>query len=76
MYARGEGSNRLVVLLNFGAESAAVEVRSLLNALASPLHVCLSTRQDREGVVADPVFLRPEEGVILGFVAGEDPVDE
>jgi len=72
MYARGEGSDRLVVLLNFGAESAAVPLRTLRGSDASPLHVWLSTRQDREGLVADSVFLHPEEGVILGLVARDD----
>jgi hypothetical protein len=66
MYARGDGPERLVVLLNFGREQASVDVQALRHA-SQPLHVWLSTLQDRGEQLADAVSLRPEEGVILGL---------
>jgi len=64
-YARGDGEERFVVLLNFGREPASVDLRTLRD-VSRPLHVWLSTLQDRDEPLADAVSLRPEEGVILG----------
>jgi alpha-glucosidase len=65
MYARGDGPERLVVLLNFGLEPATVALPALLDPAAS-LHIWLSTLQARDEQLADVVSLRAEEGVILG----------
>jgi len=66
MYARGDGPERLVVLLNFGREQASVDLQALRHASQSLLHVWLSTLQDRDEQLAEAVPLRPEEGLILG----------
>ena len=65
--ARGDGAQRMVVLLNFGATSASVDMGAQSRiAVPVPLRVRLSTALDRDESVAATITLRPEEGLILG----------
>jgi hypothetical protein len=67
LYARGDGAQRMVVLLNFGATFASVDMGAQSRiSVPLPLRVWLSTALDRDESVAATITLRPEEGLILG----------
>jgi alpha-glucosidase len=69
LYARGDGAHRMVVLLNFGATFASVDMGAQSRIplpLPLPLRVWLSTALDRDESVDATITLRPEEGLILG----------
>lgn len=67
LYARGDGAHRMVVLLNFGATFASVDMGAQSRiSLPLPLRVWLSTALDRDESVDATITLRPEEGLILG----------
>jgi alpha-glucosidase len=68
LYARGDGAHRMVVLLNFGATFASVDIGAQ-SRIPLPLRVWLSTALDRDESVAATITLRPEEGLILGMRA-------
>ncbi|HWH82178.1 MAG TPA: alpha-amylase family glycosyl hydrolase [Burkholderiaceae bacterium] len=67
IYARGDPPQRVVVLLNFSASMATVDVRRLPRVSPTPC-IWLSTLLDRQGEVigGDSTLLRPEEGLMLG----------
>ena len=67
IYARGDPSNLLVVLLNFGAAAATIDVHMLQPGRAAMCVWC-STGLDRNGEMLDAnsTTLRPEEGLVLG----------
>ena len=60
-YARSDGTRRLVVLLNFGAEPAPIAAE----LLPKDIVVLASTQADRTGAMGGALTLAPREGVIV-----------
>jgi alpha-glucosidase len=69
-YARGDPSERVVVLLNFGATDATLSVDMLVDLDGHAPCVWLSTALDRSESLSGSVTLRPQEGLIVGAAAG------
>ena len=64
-YERTADGERVVVALNLGSEPVAADFGSVPGA-----RVLLSTHMDRPGAtLSEPLTLRPDEGVVLGFPA-------
>lgn len=66
IYARGEGAERVVVLLNFGRSAVMVALPEWPGQEGVSPHVLLSTRLDRSEAVGATVLLQAEEGLVIG----------
>ena len=58
-YERGEGTGRVAVVLNLGAEAREVDV--------GRASVLVSTHLDCAGPATQPLTLRPDEGIVVSI---------
>jgi alpha-glucosidase len=68
-FARVDGTQRVVVLLNFGHQEVSIDSRHLFGDSARPTTVWLSTLLDREEDFDGELRLRADEGLIVANVS-------